>query len=142
LSITSKKLEYGIAIVKELLEISPLILCHTPRSIIPATGSRRILQESHRILQENTENIWNIEAVFPPGIFRIFSNDFRRILSESTGSCRNPLEKIREVSDRNTSSNFLVFSVGNRPFPAVCHSPGYVIYFVSAEKAKILDCII
>jgi hypothetical protein len=48
-----------------------------------------------RILQENTENIWNMEALFLPGIFRIFSDDFRkdplgkhRKLSESTG--KNP----------------------------------------------------
>jgi len=50
------------------------------------------MRESHRILQENTGNIWNMEAVFPPGIFRIFSDVFRKDplgkhwnLSESTG---------------------------------------------------------
>jgi hypothetical protein len=53
------------------------------------------MRESHRILQENTGNIWNMQAVFPPGIFRIFSDDFRKDplrkhwkLSESTG--KNP----------------------------------------------------
>ncbi len=47
------------------------------------------MRESHRILQENTGYIWNMEAVFPPGIFRIFSDDFRKVLLESTGSCWN-----------------------------------------------------
>ncbi len=49
------------------------------------------IQESHRILQGNAGNIWNMEAVFPSGISRIFSDDFRtdpagkhRNLSEST----------------------------------------------------------
>jgi hypothetical protein len=61
-----------------------------PRSIIPATGSRRILRESHWIPQENTVNIWNMEAVFPPGFFPMISG---KILSESTGNCRHPPEK-------------------------------------------------
>jgi hypothetical protein len=49
------------------------------------------MRESHRILQGNAGNIWNMEAVFPPGISRIFSDNFRtdpagkrRNLSEST----------------------------------------------------------
>jgi hypothetical protein len=41
-----------------------------PRSMIPATGSRGILQESHQILQENTGNRWNREAVLRTGITR------------------------------------------------------------------------
>jgi hypothetical protein len=50
------------------------------------------MQESHRILQENTGNTWNMEAVFWSGISRIFSDDFRKDpaekqwkLLESTG---------------------------------------------------------
>jgi hypothetical protein len=35
------------------------------------------MRESHRILQENTGNTWNMEAVFRSGISRIFSDDFR-----------------------------------------------------------------
>jgi hypothetical protein len=83
------------------------------------------MRESHRILQENTENTWNMEAVFCLGIFRIFYDDFwtdpagkHWKLLESTG-------KIREIPDRNTASNFLVFSVASRPFPSVPRSPGY-----------------
>jgi hypothetical protein len=52
-----------------------------------------------------------------------------RILAESTGSCRNLPEKIREILDRNTASNFLVFSVASRPFPAVRRSPGLSLFF-------------
>jgi len=51
------------------------------------------LRGSHRILQENTGNIWNMEAVFPPGIFRTFTMISGRILSESTRICRNPPKK-------------------------------------------------
>jgi len=35
------------------------------------------MQESHRILQENTGNRWNMEAVFRPEIVQIFSGSFR-----------------------------------------------------------------
>jgi hypothetical protein len=44
----------------------------------------------HRILLENTGNHWNMEAVFPPGIFRMISG---RILPGSIGSYRNSPEK-------------------------------------------------
>jgi len=37
--------------------------------MIPGTGSRGILQE-------DTGNLWNIEAVFRPEIVRIFSGGF------------------------------------------------------------------
>jgi hypothetical protein len=50
------------------------------------------MRESHWILQENTGNTWNMEAVFRSGISRIFSDDFRKNpagkhwkLLESTG---------------------------------------------------------
>jgi hypothetical protein len=53
------------------------------------------MRESHRTLQENTGNIWNMEALFSPKIFQIFSDDFWKDplgkhwkLSESTG--KNP----------------------------------------------------
>jgi hypothetical protein len=65
--------------------------------------------ESHRILQENTENVWNIAAVFPPGIFHFFLMISGRILPESTGSCRNPPKKIWKITGRNNASNCLVF---------------------------------
>ena len=91
----------------------------------------RILQESagkcgesYRILQQNTANSWNMESIFPPGIFRIFPMISGRFLQESTGSCRNPSEKIRKIPGRNTASNFLVFSVASRSFPAVRRSSG------------------
>jgi hypothetical protein len=34
------------------------------------------MRKSHRILQENTGNRWNMEAVFRPEIVRIFPVDF------------------------------------------------------------------
>jgi hypothetical protein len=47
--------------------------------------------ESHWILQENTGNIWNMEAVFPPGIFRWFPERSSRKALEIVGIRRkNP----------------------------------------------------
>jgi hypothetical protein len=66
-----------------------------------------------------------MEAVFRSGISRIFFPMISgRILPESTGSYWNPPEKIREIPDRNTASNFLVFPVASRPFPVERRSPG------------------
>jgi len=48
-----------------------------------------------------------------PDFFPMISG---RILPESTGSCYNPPKKIREISDWNTASSFLVFSVASRPY--------------------------
>ncbi len=61
----------------------------------------------------------------PVGNSPDFFDDSGWILLESTGSCWNLPEKVREIPDRNTASNFLVFSVASRPFPVVRRSPGY-----------------
>jgi hypothetical protein len=64
-----------------------------------------------------------MEAVFPLGISRIFSDDFR---TDPAGNYWNLLESSEKNpgnSDRNTASNFVVFSVASRPFPAVRRSP-------------------
>jgi hypothetical protein len=76
------------------------------------------MRESHWILQENTGNIWNMEAVFPPGISRFFPMISGRILPESTRICRNP-------------------------FPAVRHSPGSVLlitmlYLINVKCAGLV----
>ncbi len=87
------------------------------RSFLPPDLPRK-MRESQRILQENTGNTWNMEEAFRSGVSRMISG---RILPESTGSCWNPPEKIREILDRNTASNFLVFSVSRRTsFTWVC----------------------
>jgi hypothetical protein len=57
--------------------------------------------------------IWNMEAVFPPGIFPMISG---WILLESIGICQNSPKKIRKIPGRNNASNFLVFSVASRPY--------------------------
>jgi hypothetical protein len=51
------------------------------------------MRESHRILEENTGNRWNMEAVFRPGIVRIFSG---RFLSTSCAFQQEPAENHRE----------------------------------------------
>jgi hypothetical protein len=66
-----------------LLFLSPIII---PRSKI--TG---------RFRQESTGNRWNVEAVFPPENFRIFSDDFRPVAAgkhrKSTGIHRKKSNK-------------------------------------------------
>ncbi len=57
-----------------------------------------------------------------------------RILPETTGICRNPPKKTRKIPTRNTASNFLVFSVASRPFPAVRRSPGYLLFFMLVKR--------
>jgi hypothetical protein len=59
------------------------------------------MQESHRILQENTGNRWNMEAVLRPEIVRIFSGGF---LCFPAGTSRKSSEKIRKFSGRITAS--------------------------------------
>jgi hypothetical protein len=59
-----------------------------------------------------------------------------RVLSESTGCCWNPPKKIRKIQGRNTASNFLVFSVVSRPFPAVRHSSGKLYQTLSSAPRK------
>jgi hypothetical protein len=75
-----------------------------------------------RFRHESTGNRWNVEAVFPPGNFRIFSDDFRAIpagkLEELTGIHRkkNPIS-----SGGNTASisgYFQCFPAGSGDFPA------------------------
>jgi hypothetical protein len=67
-----------------------------------AEGKKR---ESHWILQENTGNRWNMEAVFRPEIVRIFSGGF---LSISCAFWQEPAgnhqKKMRQFSGRNTAS--------------------------------------
>jgi hypothetical protein len=53
------------------------------------------MRESQRILQENTGNIWNIEAVFLSGIFRIFSDDLRTDPSGNNWNLSESAEKFR-----------------------------------------------
>ncbi len=54
--------------------------------MVPAARSRGILQE-------NTGNRWNMEAVFRPGIVRIFSS---RFLSTSSDFRQEPAENHRK----------------------------------------------
>ena len=104
------------------------------RSFLPPdfAGSSRIdAGKSTGFFRINTGNTKNMEAVFRFGIFPgFFPMISGRILPESTGSYRNLPEKIREIPDRNTASNFLVFSVAFRPFPSVRRSPWiYLVLF-------------
>ncbi len=58
-----------------------------------------------RFRQEDTGNRRNMEAVFPPKIFRIFSDDFRPISRRKAQKIGwNPPEKNPENSHWNTAS--------------------------------------
>jgi hypothetical protein len=75
-----------------------------------------------------------MEAVFRSGISRIFLDDF---LTDPAGKYWNLLESTDKnpgIPDRNTASNFLVISVASRPFPAVCHSPGFTCPLYDENK--------
>jgi hypothetical protein len=54
------------------------------------------MRESHRILQENTGNRWNMEAVFRPEIVRIFSGGF---LSNSCAFRQEPAGNHQKKSE-------------------------------------------
>jgi hypothetical protein len=107
------------------------LCCLVLRSIVPATGSHRIFQERCGKVNGSCRKTREIPGTWKQYSSREFLGFFPmisgRILPEGTGSCWNPPEKIREILDRNTASNFLVFSVASPPFPAVRRSPGYVV---------------
>jgi hypothetical protein len=77
--------------------------------MIPATRSRRILQE-------NTGNRWNMEAVFRPEIVRIFSGGF---LSTSCAFRQEPAGNHRKKSENFPSGILLPENHWNYPEPAV-----------------------
>jgi hypothetical protein len=79
------------------------------------------MRESHRILQENTGNCWNMEAVFRPEIFWIFPDNF---LCFSEGTRWKSLEKIRKISGRNTASTKSPELPGTISFRAVLFDLG------------------
>jgi len=86
--------------------------------IIPATGScRKDAGKSPNPAGEHGKYLEHGSSI-PARIFPMLSNE---------GSSQKALEIVgihREIPDRITASNFLVFSVANRPSPAVRHSPG------------------
>src|SRR5579862_9659659 len=99
----------AIGLIATILAVVTIVERHTPqfvfllpRSIVPTTGSSQDpagkMLESHWILQENTGKNWNMEAVFPPGIFRIFSDDFRSDPAGKHGKLSESTEKNPENS--------------------------------------------
>jgi hypothetical protein len=77
--------------------------------MIPANGSRGILQE-------NTENRWNMEAVFLPEIVRIFSGGF---LSTSCDFRQETAGNHRKKSENVPAGILLPQNHRNYPEPAV-----------------------
>jgi hypothetical protein len=77
--------------------------------MIPATGFNRILQES-------TRNRWNIEAVFRPENFRIFSG---RFLSTSCAFQQEPAANHWKKSEKFPAAILLPQNHRNYPEPAV-----------------------
>jgi hypothetical protein len=79
------------------------------------------MQESHRILQENTRNRWNMEAVFRPEIVRIFSGEFP---SNSCAFRQEPAGNHQKKSENFPAGILLPQNHRNYPKPAVS-GPGY-----------------
>jgi hypothetical protein len=82
------------------------------------------MRESHRILQENTGNRWNMEAVFRPEIVRIFPVDSCQL---SVLSGRNRPEIIGKNSKIFRPEYYLHKITGitrNRQFPDRVVRPG------------------
>jgi hypothetical protein len=81
--------------------------------MIPATGSRGILQES-------TGNSRNVEAVFPPEIYWIFSSEFRSISralqQEPVGNHRKKSKNFPVGILLPRSGDFRYFPAGTAPY--------------------------
>jgi len=82
---------------------------------IPQDSSGK-MRESHRILQESTENRWNMEAVFRPKIVWIFPGGF---LSTSCAFRQEPARNHREKSEKFLAGILLPQNHRNYPEPAV-----------------------
>jgi hypothetical protein len=68
--------------------------------MIPASGNERILQE-------NSENRWTMEAVFQPEFVGFFVGDFPAVSrGNALENGQNLPEKIRRLSGRNTAFMF------------------------------------
>ncbi len=96
-----------------------------PRAIVPATGSRRKYAGKSPDPSGKRGKYLEHESSIPAWNFR----DFFRWFPD--GSCRKAQEfvgihgkKSEKILDRNTASNYLVFSVASRPFPVVRRSLG------------------
>jgi hypothetical protein len=74
------------------------------------------MRESHRILQENTGNRWNVEAVFRPEIVQIFSGGF---LSTSCTFRQEPPGNHRKKSEKFPAGILLPQNHRNYPEPVV-----------------------
>jgi hypothetical protein len=94
---------------------------HVPKVIVPAIGS--CSKDAGKSPDPAGKHGKYLEygSSFPAWNFPMISG---RILPERNGICRNLPKKIRKIPGRNTASNFLVFSVASRRFPAVHRSPG------------------
>jgi hypothetical protein len=74
------------------------------------------MRESHQILQENTENRWNMEAVFRSEIARIFPGGF---LSTSCAFRQEPTGNHRKKSENFPVGILLPQNHRNYPEPPV-----------------------
>jgi hypothetical protein len=70
--------------------------------------TQRILKAQVNDVRRETENTRKLEAVFRPGIFRIFFGGFRQI---PVVSGRIRPEKIRKIPGGNTASMFQIFTL-------------------------------
>jgi hypothetical protein len=96
------------------------------------------MRKSHRILQENTGNRWNMEAAFRPGIVRIFPVDSCQ-LPVLSGKNRPKItgKKIRKIYGRNTASTKSPELPGTGRFQAGLFDLGYICECERAWGCKL-----
>ncbi len=101
------------------------------------------MRESHRILQENAGNRWNMEAVFRPEIVRIFSGRLLPIscafLQELAGNDRKKSEKFPAGILLPCSSDFRCFPAGTGPYFLTWVYEWFFGTLVSQEKNMLLS---
>ncbi len=111
------------------------------RSFLPPdlAGSSKKMRESHRILQENTGNTWNMEAVFRLGISQIFSDDFG---TDPAGKHWKLLESTRKNPGNSRPEYCFQLPSIFRCIPAVSRRKSFtwVASFLFSEDSTFFFC--
>ena len=125
------------------LQITPHHSLLVPRTIIPVTGSHRILQERNgkdpRIPKEDTGNHWNWKQYSSRKMVGFFPADSYKFPMLSDRNRPEFIGKIPKISDRNTASEKTRRITRKRPFPGrtIPHGESLTLIF----WVSIVDCI-
>ena len=106
----------------------------TPRSIVPATESLRILQERYGKIIRSCKKTRELLGTWKQHYNQEFFEFFEWFPNGSCWKTREVVGTHSLIPVRNSASKFLVFSVASWPFLAVRHSPGPVDLCSSARN--------